>query len=159
MNRASVLLAGLIVLLVPFFNACGEAQVSKISPTPAPTSTIPPVNFSPIVTRALLPTRNPEPTGVARGMEIFQGQGACVTCHTIQGVSEAGIGPELTTIGVTAATRIPGYSAEEYIIESIRRPGAYVVEGYPRDLMTEALTRHLTEDEVNFLAAFLIYQQ
>ena len=92
---------------------------------------------------------------MARGMEIFQGQGACITCHTIQGVSEAGIGPELTSIGVTAATRIPGYTAEEYIIESIRRPGAYVVEGYPRDLMTEALTRHLTEDEVNALAVFL----
>ncbi len=159
MNRASVLLAGLIVLLVPLSNACGEAQVSEISPTPAPTSTIPPVNFVPMVTRGPLPTRNPEPPEVARGMEIFQGQGACITCHTIQGVSEAGIGPELTSIGVTAATRIPGYTAEEYIIESIRRPGAYVVEGYPRDLMTEALTRHLTEDEVNALAVFLQYQQ
>ena len=159
MNRASVLLAGLIVLLVPLFNACGEAQVSEISPTPAPTSTISPVNFVPMVTRAPLPTRKPDPPEVARGMEIFQGQGACITCHTIQGVSEAGIGPELTSIGVTAAARIPGYTAEEYIIESIRRPGAYVVEGYPRDLMTEALTRHLTEDEVNALAVFLQYQQ
>ncbi len=52
-----------------------------------------------------------------------------------------------------------GLYSGRVIIESIRRPGAYVVEGYPRDLMTEALTRHLTEDEVNALAVFLQYQQ
>ncbi len=159
MNRSSVLMAGLVVLLMTLVSACGEAADLKHNPTPAPTSTVPPVQFVPIVPATPPPTREPEPPEVARGMEIFLGEGACVTCHTIEGVSEAGIGPELTSIGITAAARIPGYSAEEYIIESIRQPNAYIVEGYPKNLMTEALTRHLTEDEVKALAVFLYYQQ
>ena len=72
------------------------------------------------------------------------------------------LGPDLTWIGADAADRIPGYSAEEYITESILQPEVFVAEGVERatvGLMTTALTEHLTDDEVKALTAFLLTQQ
>ena len=161
MAKAPVVTVVSVIIVVALLMGCGTAQPGVDGPTPAPTPTLLPLNPPPIIPgRArTLPAPAPEPPGVLEGREIFQGRGACATCHTVGGLSENLLGPELTTIGTTAASRRPGYSAQQYIIESIRQPDAYVVEGYPRDLMTEALTRHLTDDEVAALAEFLQYQQ
>ena len=164
-NRVSVALVGLILVVMTFVAACGPATPPTSVPTPAPTATLVPVEFAGL--KVVFPTRPPpdidvDPAMVAQGEEVFLGTGACITCHTIQGVSEGLLGPELTYIGADAATRRPGYSAEQYITESIRQPEVFVAEGVERatvGLMTTALVEHLTDDEVAALTAFLLTQQ
>ncbi len=63
------------------------------------------------------------------GEEIFTGKGTCTQCHTI-GEEGALRFPDLANIGVRAADRRDGYSAVEYLAESIYEPNAYVVEGF-----------------------------
>lgn len=66
---------------------------------------------------------------VKAGEEIFKGKGTCEICHRIgQPGTRA---PDLAGIGARAAKRKPGYTAKQYIIESLLQPAAYVVEGYP----------------------------
>lgn len=66
---------------------------------------------------------------VRAGEEIFHTKGTCEICHRIgQPGTRA---PDLAGIGARAAKRKPGMSAKAYIIESLLKPGAYVVEGYP----------------------------
>ena len=65
-------------------------------------------------------------TGAASspGEALFVGAAACSSCHTITGVAQGVLGPPLDGIGFpAAANRIPGYSAEEYLRESILEPG------------------------------------
>ena len=59
--------------------------------------------------------------------------GGCVACHTIPGISGAvgQVGPDLTNIGVEAASRRDGYTAEAYIHESIVEPNAFIVPDCP----------------------------
>jgi cytochrome c2 len=100
--------------------------------------------------------------GDADGQAIFTGVGICYTCHTIEGVSEGLIGPDLTHIGTDAATRQTGVSARDYITESIRQPEAFVAEGVERatpGLMTTALTANLSDREVSALVEFLLTQE
>jgi cytochrome c peroxidase len=96
------------------------------------------------------------------GQALFMGKGICYTCHTIDGISEGLIGPDLTHIGTDAANRQPGVSARDYITESIREPEAFVAEGVeraPPGLMTAALTANLSDAEVGALVDFLLTQQ
>jgi len=63
------------------------------------------------------------------GEEIFHTKGTCEICHRIgQPGTRA---PDLAGVGARAAKRKPGMSAKAYIIESLLKPAAYVVEGYP----------------------------
>ena len=66
---------------------------------------------------------------VTAGEGVFKGKGACGVCHQIG--QKGTRAPDLAGIGARAATRKPGMSAKEYLIESLRDPGAYLVEGYP----------------------------
>ena len=109
------------------------------------------------------PAEPASPTaGGGDGLALFTGRGVCTTCHTIEGVEGAvGIlGPDLTTIGTDAATRQAGVSAEEYLLQSIIEPDAYIVEGYPAALMNATVAGlALTDDEVNALVSFLLEQK
>jgi len=99
---------------------------------------------------------------VTLGQAIFTGSGGCSACHTIEGVSQGLVGPDLTNIGADAATRKPGLSAKEYIEESIRDPEAFVAEGVERamaGLMTKAITSSLTDEQVEALVDFLSGQK
>lgn len=93
---------------------------------------------------------------VARGRQIFQ-RLDCGQCHTIDG-SGGRIGPDLTHIGAVAATRRPGYTAEQYIRESIVDPGAYIVPGY-NDVMPRGLARNLSPSDLDALIAYLASHQ
>lgn len=64
------------------------------------------------------------------GLKLFAAN--CVTCHTLSNLDTAKgvIGPNLDGIWERAGKRIPGKTAEQYIDQSIKDPGAYVVEGY-----------------------------
>ncbi len=66
---------------------------------------------------------------VKAGEEIFHTKGTCEICHKI---GEKGTrAPDLAGVGGRAAKRKPGYTATQYIVESLLKPTAYVVEGYP----------------------------
>lgn len=60
-------------------------------------------------------------------------KGGCVACHTIPNIPNAvgQVGPNLSNIGVDAATRRDGYSAEEYIRESLMEPSAFTASECP----------------------------
>ena len=116
------------------------------------------------------PEPAPPPPGVASGRQIFitgAGEGAatpCVTCHTVDGVTEAVglLGPDLSHIGTEAANRQPGVSAEDYLVQSIREPEAFVAEGVERavpGLMLTAITAGLSDADVEALVAFLLEQK
>ena len=155
------------------------------TPTPLPTAT---PTLTPTHTPTLLPTHTPTQTGLstplptptftpspavrlaAVGGEIFLNVPAnaapqplwCYQCHWIQGVSTGLIGPDLTNIGTTAATRIPGMTAEQYIEESIKDPEAFIAEGVilaTPGLMTNSSVRALTDEQVEALVTFLLTQK
>lgn len=108
-----------------------------------------------------LPTPTPKPEEaadpVARGREVFVNSG-CGACHTIEGISNATVGPNLTQIGEVAATRKPGVSAEKYIRESIVNPQAYVVEGF-NPVMPAIFADTLSQEQLEDLVAFLLAQK
>ncbi len=78
----------------------------------------------------------------------------CVTCHTLDASIHNGIGPSLERIGADAATRIPGYSTERYLYESILKPEAFkLVESGPQ--MPSGLVTTLSQNELRNLIAYL----
>lgn len=106
------------------------------------------------------PTPSPEEETdpVARGQRVYLDTG-CGGCHTIDGLSAGTVGPNQTTIGTLAATRIPGMSAEDYILESISDPSAFVVEGFPDDVMPKNYSELLSSEDVSDLVAFFLSLQ
>jgi mono/diheme cytochrome c family protein len=94
----------------------------------------------------------------SRGQLVFASMG-CGACHTITGISAGTLAPNLTQIGTTAATRKDGYSAEQYITESIMDPNAYVVEGFQPNIMPQDFSTRISSDQLSDLIAFLLAQQ
>ena len=108
------------------------------------------------------PTATPAPTptggavGTDRGKAVFLGSSGCFACHTVAGVSSGAIGPNLTTIGATAATRKPGTSAEAYIRESVLKPNAFIAPGFQPNLMPATFGESLSQQQLNDLVTFLL---
>ena len=93
---------------------------------------------------------------VEAGKVIFNGKGSCYSCHTLNPSAPPGRGPDLTDIGVHAATRKPGMGARAYLIESLYDPSAFLVHGYGR-IMTPAWRPPLSLSnlEIEAVIAFL----
>ncbi len=133
-----------------------EPEVEVIEPLVVPTPP-PPGFFAP-----------PPPAAGAStspGQTLFIGAGGCSACHTIDGVSVGILGPDLSRVAATAAGRIPGYSDEEYIRESILEPDAYTAappaEGidkeYPSGLMGATVAGlNLSDENVDDLVEYLL---
>lgn len=90
-------------------------------------------------------------------------KGTCGACHVIPGIDGAGgmVGPDLTNIGTAAETRIEGYSAEEYLLESIVDPNAFIAPECPAGdclpgLMLPNLADLLTTEEIDTLVGYLV---
>jgi mono/diheme cytochrome c family protein len=110
---------------------------------------------------AELPTPTPgaEPADpVARGQQVYTSSG-CGGCHTIEGVSNGVVAPNLTQIGKVAETRKEGTSAEEYIRESILNPNAFVVDGFQPNIMPQIYGQQLNNQQLDDVVAFLLAQQ
>ena len=73
--------------------------------------------------------RTPE-AFVEAGEAIFNGKGKCNTCHTLDPSAPKGRCPDLSDVGARAATRQPGVSAKDYLIESTYEPHKFLVPGY-----------------------------
>ncbi len=89
------------------------------------------------------------------GQEIFNGKGICATCHTI-GKSGALRFPDLAGIATTAATRIPGYTALDYLAESLYEPDIFIVPGFnPGMAKIDKPPIGLTSQEILAVIAYL----
>jgi mono/diheme cytochrome c family protein len=89
------------------------------------------------------------------GQEIFEGKGICTTCHTI-GRSGALRFPDLDGIATRAATTIPGYTAVDYLAESLYEPDVFVVAGFnPGMPQINKPPIGLTDDEIMCVIAYL----
>lgn len=97
------------------------------------------------------PTPTPDPF-ILQGQAVFNAR--CATCHALVPDTII-IGPSLYGVATRAETRVPGQSAEEYIMMSVLRPGDYVVEGFNNVMITN-LAKELTSEEMNALVAFLM---
>ncbi len=73
--------------------------------------------------------RTPE-AFVEAGEAIFNGKGKCHTCHTLDTSAPKPRCPDLSDVGVRAASRKPGVSAKDYLIESTYEPHKFLVPGY-----------------------------
>jgi len=72
-----------------------------------------------------------DPEAVAeQGALVFNGKGQCAACHTVDTSAPKGRCPDLTDIGINAASRVPGTDAKTYLIESLYEPHKYLVPGY-----------------------------
>lgn len=73
---------------------------------------------------------NPPEDPALLGRQVIQSY-ACMGCHVLDDLGWQGVtGPSLNNIGDTSSRRIAGYTAEEYLYESIYYPGAFIVAGY-----------------------------
>ncbi len=74
----------------------------------------------------------------------------CTSCHST--TDSTAIGPSLAGIADRAGSRIPGMSAEEYLVDSITNPGNFIVDGYPA-VMPE--WGHLGNEIIDALITYL----
>ena len=107
MKPASLLISGLAGLALILFTACGGAAPAATSTSGAADAPIPTSVPDPATTAAVAPTAPPNGNGGSDvdGQALFA-SGACAACHTIEGVTEGLVGPDLTHIGTDAATLI-----------------------------------------------------
>ena len=87
----------------------------------------------------------------------------CNSCHFTTGlplVDAAMLGPDQTNLGAIAGSRREGYTAEEYIRESILEPSAFIVEECPLgqclQVMPENYGELLTEEELDAIVTYLL---
>lgn len=127
--------------------SAGTAGTSGSAPTPAagPPSGPPTPHPASLTPEAL----------VATGENIFNGVGACGTCHN--GLlapnlleDQEGLGP----IGARCGGRVPGKDCNAYLYESITDPAAYLVKGFDTVPMPSMAGR-FQPDQVWSLVAFL----
>ena len=98
-----------------------------------------------------------DPEGAAElGALIFNGKGQCAACHTVDTSAPKGRCPDLTDIGINAASRVPGTDAKTYLIESLYDPAKYLVPGYGK-IMPEIWKApiSLSQVEIEAVIAYL----
>ncbi|GAB4571378.1 MAG: cytochrome c oxidase subunit II [Anaerolineae bacterium] len=88
----------------------------------------------------------------AAGEALYTGLG-CVACHTLDG--SVRVGPSYLGIGERAGSMVDGLSAEEYVVESIINPCAFVVEGYTC-VMPQNYGDQLSPQDLADLVAFIL---
>jgi mono/diheme cytochrome c family protein len=102
---------------------------------------------TPVVETA--PTLTPQQQ---QGQAVFNLR--CAQCHATVPDTVV-IGPSLSGIATRAATRVEGYSAEEYIERSILIPDFYVVEGFANTMPTN-FGKELTSEELTALVSYVM---
>ena len=96
----------------------------------------------------------------ARGEELFNEfiadvSFACATCHNADSEDRL-VGPGLLNVGERAATRVEGLSAEEYLHESIVDPSAFVVAGFPDNVMPKTYGDIFSEQDIQDIISYLL---
>lgn len=96
----------------------------------------------------------------AMGERIFNGatsgaSAGCQVCHSLKPDVQL-VGPSLAGVATRAETRVPGMPAEEYLMQSLVKPDAYVVAGFQPGQMRPDLAEALTQQQLDDLVAFLL---
>lgn len=86
---------------------------------------------------------------------VLANNGGCITCHSLT-PDKVLVGPSLADIGVTAADRVAGTSASDYLFESITHPDAFVVEGFVAGRMPGNWTEGLSTEEIAALVDYML---
>lgn len=140
------------------------------APTSEPTSTIRPTDEATEEADEAAPEVTAESTGEAvaiasgdptHGDSLFHygGNGAppCSSCHQTDRNAAArfSLGPNLGGVSERAGARIEGYSAEEYIHQSIVDPRSFLVPGF-RNSMFPRYAQVYSEQDIADLIAYLL---
>ncbi|MFT7587379.1 MAG: hypothetical protein ACI9EW_003821, partial [Cellvibrionaceae bacterium] len=78
----------------------------------------------------------------------------CAPCHLLS-PDDVKVGPSLYGIADQAGFRVEGQDARTYILTSILRPDAYLVEDFA-DLMPVSLAKNLTSEEMDAVIDYLL---
>jgi mono/diheme cytochrome c family protein len=125
----------LLAALAPALAGCGGGTVTSATPV------------------TVVGTLPKAPSGAAAGKALFLSNG-CGGCHTYAPAGSNGkVGPDLDHLPADAAKAHRG-SIEAYIRESVLDPNAYVVPGFPKNVMP-SFQGKLTTAQVNQLVDFL----
>ncbi len=97
----------------------------------------------------------------ASGEELYDAEYGCTDCHR-NGASAPDTVGTISRIQTERLTlpQFAGYTVEQYLIESIVRPGDYVVDGYSAGLMpTNFGVKQMTDENLADVVAFLLTQE
>lgn len=120
------------------------------------------ITVKPIAVSASSSSSTSQVTDAKTPPEILKAM-ACFGCHTISGVDfmTGKVGPDLSHISTVAATRKPGFSAKDYLRESILDPNAFIAPDCPDgpckspSLMPPIFGDRLTAKQLDMLVEFL----
>ena len=82
-------------------------------------------------------------------------QNACTGCHTLD-PDVMMVGPTWHNLAETAANRVEGQNAAEYLYYSIIDPNDYVVEGFPLNVMLQIYADTLSDQDLADLVTYLL---
>jgi mono/diheme cytochrome c family protein len=130
-----------------------EKTATLVQPPPTPAGP----TFGSDITKQL-------PAGAASAGEALAASLGCTACHITSQTGPAWLASaDQPGIGTRASARFtqPDYtgkatSAEQYLIESIVEPGAFVVSGFPNGVMPGTYGNQLTDQQLADLIAYLL---
>ena len=96
----------------------------------------------------------PNASSYQRGALLFATKG-CTGCHIHTSFPNARmqIGPDLSSLGDRAASRVAGLDARAYVRQSLREPGAYRAPTSSTTLMPDL---QLSDEQIESLVVFLL---
>lgn len=94
------------------------------------------------------------------GKRLFNGatlgaNAGCQICHSLEPGVQL-VGPSLAGVAARAETRIPGMAAQDYLMQSLVEPDAYIVQGFQPGQMRPDLAEVLSQQQLDDLVAFLL---
>ena len=96
----------------------------------------------------------------ATGELLYDAEFGCTDCHT-NGASAPDTVGTATRVRTERLTlpQFAGYTVEQYLVESITRPGDSVVDGYSSGLMPSNFGARMTDQQLADIVAFLLTQE
>ena len=94
------------------------------------------------------------------GEALYDAEFSCTDCHR-NGASAPDTVGTFTRISNERLTlpQFAGYSVEQYLIESITRPGDYVVDGYGSGLMPDNFGTRMIDQQLADIVSYLLTQE
>jgi mono/diheme cytochrome c family protein len=104
----------------------------------------------------------PDPAGSTSrqdGLDLFLRKG-CASCHNgPQTTARVPVAPSLANVADWAGERKPGYSAAEYVHESILNPPAFISPEFAQTGPVAMPSLNLTDAEIEALVTYLLDPQ